>query len=129
MLDFLVSLGVATLSGMGVGSGGLLVVYLTMTERMGQVAAQGINLFFFLFASGASCAVNSRLRNIAWGPVGILGISGSAGAILGAFLASVLHPDVIRILFGAMLIITGVPALIRSLKAFSSHSKEESTKI
>ena len=57
MIDFLVSCGVALLSGLGVGSGGLLVVFLTKYREIGQLFAQGVNLIFFIFSSGASTAV------------------------------------------------------------------------
>ena len=49
MLDIIVFFIIATLSGMGVGSAGLLVVWLTVFDSVPQLAAQGLNLFFFLF--------------------------------------------------------------------------------
>ena len=51
LLDILAGTAVAVLSGMGVGSGGLLVVYLTLAAGMQQAPAQALNLFFFLFAA------------------------------------------------------------------------------
>ena len=51
MLDLLIGTAVAVLSGMGVGSGGLLVVYLTLAGGIAQPAAQALNLFFFIFAA------------------------------------------------------------------------------
>lgn len=116
MMDFLVGLGVALLSGMGVGSGGLLVVYLTLIRNTAQLQAQGINLFFFLFSSSASCAVNLRRRNIAWGQVTVLGISGAAAAICGSLLAAVINPTLMRRLFGLMLLASGAPGLLSSLR-------------
>ena len=44
----------AALAGMGIGSGGLLVLYLTLIRGTPQLSAQGFNLLFFLFSSGAS---------------------------------------------------------------------------
>ena len=118
MIDFLVSCGVALLSGLGVGSGGLLVVFLTEYRGVGQLFAQGVNLIFFIFSSGASSAVNLRLRNICYGTVMLMSIGGTVGAIVGAIVASILDPDLLRIGFGAMLLIGGIPSFIRSLKAF-----------
>ncbi len=117
MLDFLVALGVAALSGMGVGSGGLLVVYLTEACHIAQVQAQGINLFFFLFSSSASTAVNIRRRNIPYGAVLLLSASGMISAVLGAFLASRISPDLLRRLFGGMLLAVGVPGVISGVRA------------
>lgn len=119
MIDFLVSCGVALLSGLGVGSGGLLVVFLTKYREVGQLFAQGVNLIFFLFSSGSATAVNLRTRNICYGAVLLMSIGGTIGAIVGALIASVLDPDLLRIGFGLMLLIGGVPALLRSIKSFS----------
>ena len=54
-LDIIISTAVAMLAGVGVGGGGLLVIYLTLAVTMPQLEAQGINLLFFIAASlGAS---------------------------------------------------------------------------
>ena len=118
MIDFLVSAGVALLSGLGVGSGGLLVVFLTEYRGVGQLFAQGVNLIFFIFSSGAATAVNLRARKICYGAVTLMSIGGTIGAITGALIASVLDPDLLRIGFGLMLLIGGIPSFIRSIKAF-----------
>lgn len=117
MIDFLVSAGVALLSGLGVGSGGLLVVFLTEYRGVGQLFAQGVNLIFFLFSSGAATAVNLRKRKICYGAVTLMSIGGTVGAIVGALVASVLAPDLLRIGFGLMLLIGGIPSFIRSVKS------------
>ena len=118
MIDFLVSCGVALLSGLGVGSGGLLVVFLIEYRAVGQLFAQGVNLIFFIFSSGASTAVNLRARNICYGAVTVMSVGGAIGAIVGALVASVLAPDLLRIGFGVMLLIGGVPSFIKSVKSF-----------
>ena len=127
MIDFLVSCGVALLSGLGVGSGGLLVVFLTEYREVGQLFAQGVNLIFFIFSSGASTAVNLRARNICYGAVTVMSVGGTVGAIVGALVASVLDPDLLRIGFGAMLLIGGVPSFIRSVKSFLAKKPVETS--
>ena len=118
MIDFLVSCGVALLSGLGVGSGGLLVVFLTEYRDVGQLFAQGVNLIFFIFSSGASTAVNLRARNICYGAVTVMSVGGTVGAIVGALVASMLNPDLLRIGFGVMLLVGGVPSFIKSVRSF-----------
>ena len=118
MIDFLVSCGVALLSGLGVGSGGLLVVFLTEYRAVGQLFAQGVNLIFFIFSSGASTAVNLRARNICYGAVTVMSVGGTVGAIVGALVASMLNPDLLRIGFGVMLLVGGVPSFIKSVRSF-----------
>lgn len=125
MLDLLIGTAVAVLSGMGVGSGGLLVVYLTLAGGMQQPAAQALNLFFFIFAAGASTAVNIRRRNIAWGCVVLLGVGGVVGAVAGSALAAVIKPRVLRILFGLMLTFTGSRGLIGSVRTMINNRKKK----
>ena len=72
MIDFAAAFIVAVLSGMGVGSGGLFVIWLTMTTDFPQLTSQGLNLLFFLFASGASMLVHLTKRTILWGVVAVL---------------------------------------------------------
>ena len=128
MIDFLVSCGVALLSGLGVGSGGLLVVFLTEYRGVGQLFAQGVNLIFFIFSSGASTAVNLRVRRICYGAVLLMSIGGTVGAIVGAVVASMLSPDLLRIGFGAMLLIGGVPSLWRSIVSLKVNDRASATR-
>ena len=123
MIDFLVSFGVALLSGLGVGSGGLLVVFLTEYRAVGQLFAQGVNLIFFIFSSGASTAVNLRARNICYGAVTVMSLGGTVGAIVGALVASMLSPDLLRIGFGVMLLVGGVPALWRAIVSLGGKGR------
>lgn len=122
MIDFIVSAGVALLSGLGVGSGGLLVVFLTEYRGVGQLFAQGVNLIFFIFSSGAATAVNLRTRRLCFGAILLMSIGGTLGAIIGALIASRLDPELLRMGFGLMLLIGGVPSLMRSLRAFFKRS-------
>ena len=64
VVDILAALIIAVLSGMGVGSGGLLVLYLTMVRDTPHLTAQGLNLLFFIFASGASLCIHLTRRQM-----------------------------------------------------------------
>lgn len=48
MIDIIAGLVCAVLAAMGVGGGGLLVIYLTLVKGLPQIYAQGVNLLFFL---------------------------------------------------------------------------------
>lgn len=113
LLDILVSFAIALLSGLGVGSGGLLVIYLTLYAGTPQLVAQGINLVFFLFSAGASMLAHlSRRKLIA--PLCILLIAaGLPGALLGASLAAMLPAALLRRLFGVFLISAGALTLVK----------------
>ena len=96
---------------MGVGSAGLLVVWLTMADTVPQLAAQGLNLYFFLCSSGAALAIHLRKRKIYLGLCGLIVAFGVAGALFGSWLSSTLDAALLRRLFGAMLTLCGAASL------------------
>lgn len=107
MAGIIASLFIAALSGMGVGSGGLFVIWLTLVTDTPQFAAQGLNLLFFLFSSGTSLLVHTKKRNILWGAVLVLSVVGIVGSLLGSFVAGFISATVMRKIFGLMLIVSG----------------------
>ncbi len=113
MKTVIACLAIATLSGMGLGSGGLLVTYLTLVETAPQLTAQGINLLFFLFASASSLLVHAGKRRMKLGAVAILALFGIAGSLWGGYVAARLPADLLGKLFGGMLTVTGILSLRR----------------
>lgn len=111
----LVFLALAILSGLGVGSAGLPVIYLTLIEKLPQLQAQGVSLVFFLFSSGAALVVHllhtSPLRAV-W----LLLPTALLGAYLGAALASTLPQSLLRTIFAIFLIVTGTLGLFSRRK-------------
>lgn len=110
-LDMIATFVVATLAGMGIGSGGLMVIYLTLLRGSDQLSAQGINLLFFLFASGASMLIHLKRRRIFLLAVAVMVAAGLPAAYLGTRLAMVLDERTIRVLFGAFLVAASIPVL------------------
>ena len=113
LLDSIVSFLVAVLSGLGVGSGGLLVIYLTLLDGMPQLRAQGINLVFFLFSAGASMLAHLSRRKLIFPLCILLITAGLPGALMGATLASLLPAALLRKLFGAFLVAAGLMTLTK----------------
>lgn len=116
VLTVAVAFGVAVLSGLGVGSAGLLVAYLTAVAGMPQHVAQGTNLAFFLFASGAALLVHMRRTPLPVGCILLLLPGGLLGSYLGAVLAYAVPQDLLRQLFGVFLILTGIYGLFGGKK-------------
>lgn len=104
-LDFFASLAIATLTGLGVGSGGLLVVYLTLVTHAQQLWAQGINLAFFVLAALSSFAVNLKKRRIPPHTLVFVLTFGMIGVCVGTVLLPYVSPRIIRKIFGGMLIL------------------------
>lgn len=99
---------------MGVGGGGLLVIYLTLFEGTEQLVAQGANLCFFLLCGLASTVYNAKKKKIVWKTTAVLSISGAIACIIGSLLVSQIEPDSLRKVFGGMLILSGGASLISS---------------
>ena len=112
----LVAFLVAVLSGLGVGSAGLLVVFMTTAMQMPQLTAQGLNLIFFLCSSGVSLLLCLRKAPPLWRYQGLLLLLGVPGALLGAELAHFLPEGVLRCAFGIFLMGCGILGLFGKKK-------------
>ncbi len=105
---------ISILSGMGVGGGGLFVIYLSFMTDMPQLMAQGSNLLFFLFCAGAAILVHLQKRVILWKAVGILTLFGIVGVLLGTSLSAHMDESLLRKIFGILLVISGILSLKQS---------------
>ena len=110
-MDSIAYFAIAVLSGLGVGSGGLLVIYLTLIKDIPQLSAQGVNLVFFILASLSSLIFSFTKRHIPTGAVLIMSLFGIIGSLVGTWLASVLPPEILKKIFGVMLVGSGILAL------------------
>lgn len=116
MLRFLIALAASALAGMGVGGGGLLVIYLTLVQGTEQLTAQGINLAFFLAGTVPALIFHITKRRINYPLVLTLGLLGSAGTFLGAALAGAIGGALLQKAFGGLLLLTGLKALFSFVK-------------
>ena len=109
-------------SGLGIGGGTLLMVWMTAVMGMEQRMAQGINLLYFL--PTAVCALIFHIKNrlIRWRvviPVAITGCLTAAGA---AFLATAIDATLLRKLFGGFLLLVGLNEM------FGRHARDKKDK-
>lgn len=111
IITLIAALVIAVLSGLGVGGGGLFVIYLALFTDTPQLAAQGINLLFFLFSAGSSVIVHLSRRQIFGGAVAIMALSGILGAVLGCLLSAHIDEGLLRKIFGGMLAVSGIISL------------------
>lgn len=111
--DTIVSVVIGILAGLGVGSGGLLIVYMTAVDGMDQLSAQGLNLAVFAFALTAAIVVHLHRRRLSLPILGFVVIFGAAGACVGSLLAAVSPVDVLRLGLGGLLLLMGAVALLR----------------
>lgn len=124
LLTLLAAFLSAILSGLGVGSAGIFVLYLTLVAGYAQPEAQALNLLFFLLSAGAALLLHVKERRIPVRVVLFLAACAVPGAMVGSHLVRVLDAGLLRRLFGGMLVVTGLPQLLkREKKAERSTGK------
>lgn len=122
MLDFAVATVAATLQGLGIGSSGTLVIYLTLWAGREQVTSQGINLIFFIFSAVAALFFHVKRRKLYWGILLCLTLFGAVGAAAGALLLNAFDPSLLRKIFGGMLVISGLLTLFKKKKTVTENA-------
>ena len=108
----IVSAVLGFLSGLGVGGGSLLILWLTLIENVPQEAARSINLLFFLPTALISSLFRWKKGNLRLGKVllGILG--GVAAALLFTWFSRYISSDALKMPFGILLLVTGARELL-----------------
>ena len=112
-MDFLLTVLFGGFVGLGVGSGGLYLIYLTLINGTAQLTAQGMNLYFFLAASAGGAIMHLWHRRADLGAVAVLGVAGAVSAAGGALLAGGIDGELLRHIFGVFMVISGIFALLR----------------
>ena len=100
------------LTGMGVGGGSLLILWLTLVRGFDQSTARGINLLFFLPASAICCLFRLRQGKLNLRLCLPAILSGCTAAVLGSTAAAFLDTALLRKPFGILLVCTGLRELL-----------------
>ena len=108
MLQFFIVFLTSALSGMGVGGGGLYILYLTLILDLPQIQAQGINLAFFVISALSSLFIHFHKRKIHLPLVLCISIFGAAGSLSGAYLSKRLSMALLSKAFGCFLVFCGL---------------------
>lgn len=123
MTDMLIMCAAGLLSGaagaMGLGGGGVLMIYLTLFAGVEQIEAQGINLLFFLPCAAVSILMSSREGLIDWKTALPVAGAGLLGALVGYFLSGIIGGEWLGKIFGVYMLVLGAKELL--------HKKEKST--
>ena len=103
--------------GLGVGGGGLLLIYLTDILQLPRETAVYLNLVFFLSALLASAASHIRRKRISYPVLGKILLFSVPCVLLGRVCASLLSDVLLRILLGSFLLFSGIFTLWGGKKA------------
>ncbi len=101
------------LGSMGLGGGGVLIIYLSLFTDTKQLTSQGINLLFFVPIGILSIIIYSIKKQIKWKTTIKIAIFGIIGAIVGILLADVLGGSITRKIFASLLIIMGISEIFK----------------
>ncbi len=109
------------LSGIGVGGGTLLLIYMTTFAGLPQTLAQGINLLYFLPTAATALPTHQKNGFIQWKTALPAILGGLAATALAAWLATALDVALLRRCFGLFLLYVGLRELFFRKKAGPSE--------
>lgn len=116
ILLFLIPAAIAVLSGLGIGGGGLLVLFLSEVTTLEQTTLRAANLLFFLFSALGATAVNLKRRTLSPSRILPSSLAGICGVFCGFFLLRSVSPLAAGKVFGWFLILSGLFSLFRKSK-------------
>ena len=113
-LPFLLALStlLGFLSGIGIGGGSLLILWLTLVQQVPGQQAKAMNLLFFLPSALIACLFRWKQGNLKIKKVLPAMIAGSTVAAVFAWFGSQWDTDLLKKLFGGLLIFTGIRELL-----------------
>lgn len=113
-MPIMIAVGTALgfLSGLGIGGGSLLIIWLVTVLDKDPLTARCINLMFFIPSAVIACILRHKNGQLNWKTAlpGI--ISGCIFAWIGWWLSTKLEVSLLKKLFGAILLAAGTKELL-----------------
>lgn len=109
-----------TAGALGIGGGGVLILYLVLLADVEQVRAQGINLLFFLPCGIIAIIIHAVKKRIKWKLVLPCVAGGLAGVFAGMWLLDHINAGWLGKIFAAGLILLGLKELFKKEKQKST---------
>ncbi len=114
--DILAGLLSGVLGAMGFGGGGILILYLTLYRGVPQLAAQGVNLIFFIPSAIAALLIHTKNKLVEWKTALKFILLGLVGVGLGYLIVRTIDENLIRKIFSSILIVVGLKELFSKNK-------------
>lgn len=111
-MTLLVGTALGFLTGLGVGGGSLLILWLTLGLGMDQETARSINLLFFLPSALVACCFRQQQGNLNLKKVYPAMIAGAVSAAVFTVLSGNLNTGLMKQMFGILLLLTGIRELL-----------------
>ena len=120
-VTLLVGTALGFLTGLGVGGGSLLMVWLTAVLGMDTLTARSINLLFYLPGAAVAILFRQRQGKIQWRNVLPPALAGCLAAALCSRFSTVVDNSWLQKIFGVTLIIAGVREVLWRPKRRGEH--------
>ncbi len=104
------------LSGLGIGGGTLLILWLTQILGMEPTISRTINLMFFVTAAGSVSILRMKKKEIPWRTILPAIITGCIAAWAFSHIGKNLDTNALKKLFGGLLLVTGFRELFYRAK-------------
>ena len=115
-MDWIIGFLAGFAGGLGVGGGGILLLYLTAFAKTEQLSAQGINLLFFLPTAAAAMFFHFKNGFVKWKTAVFSIIFGIPFVFLGFFIAESIDKTVLRLCFSFLLLFIGMKEIFKKEK-------------
>lgn len=115
-VTLLISTLLGVLSGLGIGGGSLLILWLTLALGMEPAAARSLNLLFFVPSAAISCIFRYYQGSVKIKHTLPAIIAGCIAAAIFSYLSSIMETALLKKLFGVLLIGTGLRELFQQHK-------------
>ena len=96
------------LSGLGIGGGSLLIIWLTVVLGLDPQTARSINLLFFVPSAVIVCFLRFQDGTLMLRPLLPAMIAGCAAAGLFSWISTAVDIEILKKLFGTVLIVAGL---------------------
>lgn len=112
MVTILIGTLLGFLSGMGIGGGSLLLLWLTLVMQTDPYTARQINLLFFLPAAGVACYYRIKQGKLTFNKTILPVVAGCLGALVGTGISGIFRTALLKKILGALLLFCGVRELL-----------------
>lgn len=124
VFGIIASLVAGTFSSMGMGGGGIMIIYFSLFTSIPQLTAQGINVIFFIPIALIAVIIYHRKKLIDWRIVLPFAGFGIISSLAGTFLAEIIGGDILSKIFGVLLLVMGARQLFARNKKSEKNSSE-----
>lgn len=123
--SFTAALLTGVFASLGVGGGMILIIYLTVFGGFDQLAAQGINLIYFIPIAALSVIIHSKNHLIEWKKIIPSIIIGVIFAAAGTYAAEHIGSPALKKIFAAFILLIGIKELLYKPNSASGSSDKQ----